>query len=105
MADTQRKVCALQKHAWARTMAEVTSKNELGELVKEIDSLPASQRKKLKLSVEQTKHRYAELKKSVFSLQDSLDYLRQSIKYLLFDLETARRENLFLRKMLKEMVK
>ncbi len=36
------------------------------------------------------------------SLQDSLDYLRLSIKYLLFDLEATRRENNYLRKMLEE---
>ena len=40
--------------------------------------------------------------KSVASLQDSLDYLRLSIKYLLFDLEATRRENSYLRKMLEE---
>ena len=35
-------------------------------------------------------------------LQESLDYLRLSIKYLVFDLEATRRENSYLRKMLEE---
>lgn len=83
-------------------MDEITFQKKLGELVQEIGTLPESQRKKLELLAEQTKQRHAELKKSVSSLQDSLDYLRLSIKYLLFDLEATRRENSYLRKMLEE---
>lgn len=84
-------------------MDEATFQKKLGELVKEIGGLPdPQQRKKLELLAEQTKQRHAELKKSVSSLQDSLDYLRLSIKYLLFDLEATRRENSYLRKMLEE---
>ena len=40
--------------------------------------------------------------KTVADLQESLDYLRLSIKYLVFDLEATRRENGYLRKMLEE---
>ena len=83
-------------------MDEITFQKKLGELVQEIGTLPESQRKKLELLAEQTKKRHTELKKSVSSLQDSLDYLRLSIKYLLFDLEATRRENAYLRKMLEE---
>jgi len=83
-------------------MDEAKFQQKLSELVKEIGTLPASQRKKLELLAEQTKKRHVELKKSVSSLQDSLDYLRLSIKYLLFDLEATRRENSYLRKMLDE---
>jgi len=83
-------------------MDEETFQRKLGELVKEIGTLPATQRKKLELLAQQTKERHEELKKSVSSLQESLDYLRLSIKYLLFDLEATRRENSYLRKMLEE---
>ncbi len=83
-------------------MDEATFQEKLGELVKEIGSLPVSQRKKLELLASQTKQRHAELRKSVTTLQESLDYLRLSIKYLLFDLEATRRENAYLRKMLEE---
>jgi len=38
----------------------------------------------------------------VSGLQESIDFLRLSIKYLLFDLEATRRENTYLRKMLEE---
>ena len=34
-------------------------------------------------------------------LQESIDFLRLGIKYLLFDLEATRRENSYLRKMLE----
>jgi septal ring factor EnvC (AmiA/AmiB activator) len=83
-------------------MDELTFQKKLGELVQEIGTLPASQRKKLEVLANQTKKRHEELKQSVGSLQDSLDYLRLSIKYLLFDLEATRRENSYLRKMLED---
>jgi hypothetical protein len=37
------------------------------------------------------------------SIDDSIDFLRVSIKYLRFDLEATRRENQRLRKMLDEL--
>ena len=83
-------------------MDETTFQKKLGELVKEIGTLPLSQRKRLELLAEETKQRHTELKKSVSSLQDSLDYLRLSIKYLLFDLEATRRENSYLRQLLED---
>ena len=83
-------------------MDEATFQQKLGELVDEIGTLPPSQRKKLELLAAQTKQRHAELKKSVSSLQESLDYLRLSIKYLLFDLEATRRENAYLRKLMND---
>jgi hypothetical protein len=42
------------------------------------------------------------LKKQVSTLQDSLDTLRLYIKYLIFDIEATRRENVELRKLLEE---
>ncbi|MBZ5527389.1 MAG: hypothetical protein LAN71_05750, partial [Acidobacteriia bacterium] len=43
-----------------------------------------------------------QLKKSVTAIQDSIDFLRLGIKYMLFDLEATRRENAYLRKMLEQ---
>jgi hypothetical protein len=40
------------------------------------------------------------MRKTIGDLQESLDYLRLSIKYLVFDLEATRRENQYLRKLL-----
>ncbi len=82
-------------------MDETTFQKRLAELLSEIASLPASQRSKLELLVADTKKRHEQLQASASNVQDSLDYLRVAIKYLLFDLEATRRENSYLRKMLQ----
>ncbi len=83
-------------------MDEALFESKLNELVREISSLPESDQKKV-VSLAQKARRYQkDLKKSVSDLQDSLDYLRVTIKYLLFDLEATRRENSYLRKILEE---
>ncbi|MBX3396833.1 MAG: hypothetical protein KF841_15865 [Phycisphaerae bacterium] len=53
-------------------------------------------------SAVQTTTQNDQLHQAVSNLQDSLDYLRLTVKYLLFDLEATRRENAHLRKMLEE---
>ena len=57
---------------------------------------------RLESLAQQTKDRHKQLKQTVNSLQESIDFLRLSIKYLLFDLEATRRENNYLRKILEE---
>ena len=81
-------------------MDEAIFEKKLNELVKEIGSIPAPQQKKLVMWAKQTHDCHKQLKKSVSNLQESLDYLRVSIKYMLFDLEATRRENTYLRKLL-----
>ena len=44
----------------------------------------------------------AEINRAVTELQDSLDFLRLSVKYLMFDLEATRRENGYLRRLLEQ---
>lgn len=83
-------------------MDEATFKQQLGELVSEIKLLPEAERQKLTMLAEQTRQRHEDIKKTVSSLHESIDFLRLSIKYLLFDLEATRRENKYLRKMLEE---
>ena len=83
-------------------MDEGVFQKKLGELVNEIKALPEKDRQKLAMLAEETKQRHQELKKTVHSLHESIDFLRLSIKYLLFDLEATRRENNYLRKMLEE---
>ncbi len=75
---------------------------KLASLLKEISSLPTSEREKLTQLAGQTQNRHAQLKKTVHDLQESLDYLRLSIKYLVFDLEATRRENQYLRQMMED---
>ncbi len=83
-------------------MDEVTFHNKLSELMKEISTLPQSEREKLTAMAQETQARHAKLQETVHNLQESLDYLRLSIKYLVFDLEATRRENAYLRKMIEQ---
>jgi hypothetical protein len=83
-------------------MNEETFQRKLAELVAEIGTLPDPDRERLELLAEQTKERHKQLKQTVGQLQESIDFLRLSIKYMLFDLEATRRENSQLRKMLEE---
>ena len=83
-------------------MKEEQFQRKLAELVSEIGTLPPSERAKMELLAEETKKRQKEMKETVGSLQESIDFLRLSIKYILFDLEATRRENQYLRKMLEE---
>jgi chromosome segregation ATPase len=82
-------------------MDEVTFQTKLTELMGEISTLPVSERVKLQTLAKETQDRHQQLKKSINSLQDSLDWLRLSVKYLVFDLEATRRENNYLRQMLE----
>jgi len=72
----------------------------LSELLNEINDLPAEQSKKL-LSLALKSKFYNHKLNENDGLQNSLDQLRLTIKYLLFDLEATRRENKYLRKMLE----
>ncbi len=83
-------------------MNEETFQRKLAELIAEIGTLPAGERDKLELLAEQTRERHQKLKETVNSLQESIDFVRLSIKYMLFDLEATRRENDQLRKMLED---
>jgi hypothetical protein len=82
-------------------MDETTFQTKLAELMGEIATLPATEREKLENLAKETQDRHTQLKKSINSLQESLDWLRLSVKYLVFDLEATRRENAYLRQMLE----
>ncbi len=82
-------------------MTEHDFQTKLAELMTEISTLPAAERQKLAKVATDTRARHERLARQVNSLQESLDYLRLSIKYLVFDLEATRRENGYLRKMLE----
>jgi chromosome segregation ATPase len=83
-------------------MNEQEFQTKLAELMGEISTLPVTERQKLEKLATETRQRHERLRQTVSSLQESLDYLRLSIKYLVFDLEATRRENGYLRKMLEE---
>ncbi len=81
-------------------MNEQDFQARLSDLMAQMDTLPPSAREHLEKLAHETRDRHARMKKTVSELQDSLDYLRLSIKYLVFDLEATRRENQYLRKLL-----
>ncbi len=83
-------------------MDERRLQTTLNELLTEIGSLPESDRVGLEALTQKTHEQKEKLKQTVTSSQESMDYLRLSIKYLLFDLEATRRENSYLRRMLEE---
>jgi hypothetical protein len=83
-------------------MNDADFNDKLSHLMQQIESLPAPEQNKLRALAEETKERQEKLKTTVSSLQESLDYLRLSIKYLVFDLEATRRENQYLRKLLSD---
>jgi len=82
-------------------MNEQDFQNKLGELMKQIEGLPPSEREPLEKLAAETKERHEKMKRTVGELQESLDYLRLSVKYLVFDLEATRRENDYLRKLIE----
>jgi chromosome segregation ATPase len=83
-------------------MNEQEFQTRLAELSEQIDAMPETERDRVRSLLEETRDRHQRLRATVRSLQDSLDHLRLSVKYLVFDLEATRRENNYLRKMLRE---
>jgi hypothetical protein len=83
-------------------MNEAEFQKRLAELVAEIDTLPKDERERLRKLANESRDRHEQIKKSVDTLQESIDFLRLGIKYMLFDLEATRRENTYLRKMLEQ---
>ena len=72
----------------------------LNELLNEISDIPNGRGKKILLLTQKKKPANRKLPKAG-SLDESLDYLRLIIKYLVFDVEATRRENSYLRKILE----
>ena len=83
-------------------MEQDVFKKKLNELVKEIQSRPTPQNDKLITLAKQANQCHDQLKKSIGTLQESLDYLSVSVKYMVFDLEATRRENEHLRKLVED---
>ena len=71
-------------------------------LMERISHLPLEHRQPLVEIAQSTQARRDRLRGSVSELQDSLDYLRLSVKYLVFDLEATRRENAYLRRLIEQ---
>ena len=83
-------------------MPDANFDTTLSHLLQQIDTLPADQQERLKSIADATRGRQAQLTQTVQKLQETLDFLRLSVKYLCFDLEATKRENTYLRKLLDE---
>ncbi|MAJ45983.1 MAG: hypothetical protein CBC35_01625 [Planctomycetes bacterium TMED75] len=82
-------------------MDENTFQKKMAELIERIRELPGSESKGHKTKTPETSGG-EELQTSLGELQESLDYLRLSVKYLVFDLEATRRENAYLRRLVEQ---
>jgi hypothetical protein len=82
-------------------MNEQDFQQKLSDLIQQIGDMPSPEKDQLMALADDARDRHQRMKKTVSELQESLDYLRLSIKYLVFDLEATRRENQYLRKLLE----
>jgi hypothetical protein len=81
-------------------MNEQEFQQRMDELMVNIGGMPETDREQLLKLAAETRDRHERMRKTISDLQESLDYLRLSVKYLVFDLEATRRENQYLRKLL-----
>lgn len=84
-------------------MDDRTLQSQLTELVRNIDAMSVGDKDNIRELLDQAKARQEKMKNIISELTESLDYLRLSVKYLVFDLEATRRENRYLRKILEQM--
>ncbi len=77
--------------------------NELKELVRAVEALPAAQRDALRSSVERVVECSTRRRRILNLVQEALSQLRLDMKYLIFDLEATRRERDALREELDEL--
>lgn len=83
-------------------MNEQDFQKKLGELMAQIGELPETDRAPLEALAGEAATRHDKMRQTIGDLQESLDYLRLSVKYLVFDLEATRRENDYLRNLLEK---
>ena len=82
-------------------MDRQTFEQKINEIVNEIGCIQGHNSKKTVVSDENSDVQ-KQFSNKAKDLRDSLDSLRVSIKYLLFDLEATYRENAYLRQLLDE---
>ncbi len=84
-------------------MDELTFQRKMQELLNRIKEMPnGADSGDSGQGPRDSAQRRERIKASVSELQESLDYLRLSVKYLVFDLEATRRENNYLRQLLDQ---
>ncbi|MFM1867363.1 MAG: hypothetical protein RL591_771 [Planctomycetota bacterium] len=83
-------------------MDEINFQEKMNQILERIRELPANQAPAAVEAADSATARRERVQSSVNELQDALDYLRLSVKYLVFDLEATRRENAYLRRMIEQ---
>jgi hypothetical protein len=74
---------------------------QLADALDHLDGIAPSDRDRIERLASATRARHEHMRKTLAELQDSLDHLRLSVKYLVFDLEATRRENQYLRRLIE----
>ncbi len=83
-------------------MDEINFQEKMNQILDRIRELPAGKSTETADTVDAATARRERVQNSVNELQEALDYLRLSVKYLVFDLEATRRENAYLRRMIEQ---
>ncbi len=74
---------------------------KLAEVLDNVEGLDPENRARIEHFARQTSARHEKVRNTLSELQESLDHLRLSVKYLVFDLEATRRENQYLRRLIE----
>lgn len=74
---------------------------QLADVLEKLGSMSPADRERIERFAHATRSRHEHMRKTLGELQDSLDHLRLSVKYLVFDLEATRRENQYLRRLIE----
>ncbi|MEY3026509.1 MAG: hypothetical protein RL136_2234 [Planctomycetota bacterium] len=83
-------------------MDEISFQDKMNQILERIRELPSANATAAGEAADSAESRRARVQSSIQELQDALDYLRLSVKYLVFDLEATRRENAYLRRMIEQ---
>jgi len=83
-------------------MNDAEFNEKLLEILKETEVFPKADQEKIINLTRKSRESHEKIQQKLNNLQQSLDYLRLGIKYLIFDLEATRRENMDLRKRLEQ---
>lgn len=85
-------------------MGENEFQVKLSDLISQAATLPDEQRAALLKMATDTRSRHETVSKTISELQEAIDTLRMSVKYLVFDLEATRRENAHLRALVAQRI-
>ena len=83
-------------------MDEQLFQTQFNDLLQRMNGVPDAQGENVEAVAGEATERQARIRASMTELQDAIDHLRLSVKYLVFDLEATRRENAYLRGLLEQ---